>query len=116
MAFVRLSNMVFYGYHGALAAEKETGRRYEVDCEIETDISKAAKSDHLEDALNYISIYNIVEEFLQDHRYNLVETLAQRLMEEIKKRTKADRVTIRVRKRIPPVPGNIDYVEVETSG
>lgn len=116
MARVKLANMIFYGYHGALAAEKETGRRYEVDCEIETDISKAAQSDDLDDALNYLSIYKVVEEFLERHRYNLLETLAQRLMEEIKKKTKASKVIIRVRKRIPPVPGNIDYVEVETSG
>ena len=116
MAYVRLMNMVFYGYHGVMAAEKETGRRYEVDCEIETDIAKPAASDHLDDAVNYVSIYKIVEVFLEDHRYNLVETLAQKLMIEIKKETGAAKVTIRVRKRIPPVPGNIDYIEVETSG
>jgi len=108
--------MVFYGYHGVMAAERETGRRYEVDCEIETDISAAAASDELHDAVNYLSIYHIVEEFLEEHRYNLLETLAQRLMEEIKKKTKAPKVTIRVRKRIPPVPGNIDFFEVETTG
>ncbi len=116
MAFVRLMNMVFYGYHGVMAAEKETGRRYEVDCEIETDISGASSSDDLHDTVNYLSIYKIVERFLEDHRYNLVETLAQRLLEEIKKETGAAKVTIRVRKRIPPVPGNIDYMEVETTG
>jgi len=116
MAFVRLANMTFYGYHGVAAAEKETGRRFEVDCEFETDISRAAKSDNLADTVNYVQIYHIVEEFLEQHRYNLLETLAERLRAEIQKQTGASRVTIRVRKRIPPVPGNIDYVEVETSG
>jgi dihydroneopterin aldolase/2-amino-4-hydroxy-6-hydroxymethyldihydropteridine diphosphokinase len=108
--------MIFYGYHGVAAAERETGRRYEVDCEIETDITRAARSDHLDDAVSYLSVYKIVEEFLENHRYNLLETLAERLRIEIQKRTGAARVTLRVRKRIPPVPGNIDYVEVETSG
>jgi 7,8-dihydroneopterin aldolase/epimerase/oxygenase len=116
MAFVRLANMTFYGYHGVAAAEKETGRRFEVDCEFETDIAKAAASDHLADTVNYVKIYDIVEEFLERHRYNLIETLAERLRAEIQKETGAKKVTIRVRKRIPPVPGNIDYVEVETTG
>lgn len=116
MAFIRLVNMIFYGYHGVAAAERETGRRYEVDCEIETDITRAADSDHLDDAVSYLSVYKIVEEFLENHRYNLLETLAERLRREIQKKTGAPRVTLRVRKRIPPVPGNIDYVEVETSG
>jgi dihydroneopterin aldolase len=116
MAIIRLMNMTFYGYHGVAAAEKETGRRYEVDCEIEGDISKAAKSDHLDDTVNYVSIYHIVEEFLERHRYNLLETLAERLRAELKKQTGASKITLRVRKRIPPVPGNIDYIEVETAG
>ena len=116
MAYIRLVNMIFYGYHGVAAAEKETGRRYEVDCEIETSIAKAAESDHLDDAVSYLSVYKIVEEFLENHRYNLLETLAERLRKEIQKKIGASRVTLRVRKRIPPVPGNIDYVEVETSG
>jgi 7,8-dihydroneopterin aldolase/epimerase/oxygenase len=116
MAYIRLMNMTFYGFHGVAAAEKETGRRYEVDCELEADISKAAKTDHLDDTVNYVSIYHIVEEFLERHRYNLMETLAERLHAEIKKQTGAPKVTIRVRKRIPPVPGNIDFIEVETTG
>ncbi len=116
MAFVRLSNMIFYGYHGVAAAERETGRRYEVDCELEMDITNAAASDHLDDAVNYISVYKIIEVFLEEHRYNLLETLAERLKDEIKKHTGVSRVTLRVRKMIPPMPGNIEFVEVETSG
>ena len=116
MAVIRLSNMTFYGYHGVAAAEKETGRRFEVDCEFETDLTKAAASDNLSDTINYVTIYHIVEEFLEVHRYNLIETLAERLRAEIKKQTGASKVTVRVRKRIPPVPGNIDYIEVETTG
>jgi dihydroneopterin aldolase len=98
MAFIRLANMIFYGYHGTAAAEKETGRRYEVDCELETDISKAVRSDHLEDTVNYVTIYKIVEEFLERHRYNLLETLAERLRLEILKQTGASKVCIKVRK------------------
>lgn len=116
MAYIRLVNMIFYGYHGVAAAEKETGRRYEVDCEMETDITKAARTDNLEDTANYYKVYQIVEEFLERHRYNLLETLAERLKDEIKKQTGVQHLTLRVRKRIPPVPGNIDYIEVETSG
>lgn len=116
MAIVRLANMTFYGYHGVAAAEKETGRRFEVDCEFETDIAAAAASDNLADTVNYVKIYHIVEEFLEQHRYNLIETIAERLRAEIKRQTGVSRVTVRVRKRIPPVPGNIDYIEVETTG
>ena len=49
MDVIRLENMVFYGYHGVTAAEKETGRRYEVDCELETDLAAHTTFDaHME--------------------------------------------------------------------
>jgi len=116
MGIIRMANMIFYGYHGVAAAEKETGRRFEVDCEIETDITKAAQTDDLKYAVNYVDIYKIIEEYLEEHRYNLMETLAENLLAEIIKIKGVNKVNLKVRKKIPPVPGNIDYVEVETSG
>ena len=43
MARIRLHNMMFYGYHGVSKAERETGRRFEVDCELDLDVSAAAQ-------------------------------------------------------------------------
>ncbi|HBL37468.1 MAG TPA: dihydroneopterin aldolase, partial [Firmicutes bacterium] len=33
-----LQNMIFYGYHGVFAAEKELGQRLEVDVELQLDL------------------------------------------------------------------------------
>ena len=52
--------------------------------------------------------------FAHNSRYNLIETLAERLADAVFKSFNMERLKIRVRKRIPPVPGNIDYLEVET--
>ena len=45
MGIVRLQGMTFYGFHGVSRAERETGRRYEVDCELTFDFSVAGESD-----------------------------------------------------------------------
>lgn len=113
MAFIRLHNMTFYGYHGVSKAERETGRRFEVDCELELDIRKAAKSDKLADTRNYTRIYGVVEEIVGRNKFNLLETVASRIAARIREDFAPKRVIVRVRKRIPPIPGNLDYIEVE---
>jgi len=113
MAKIRLQNMTFYGFHGVSKAEKETGRRFEVDCELELDISSAAHTDKLDDTVNYTSVYYTVERIVQKDKYNLLETVAARIARDLLSTFPAQRVLVRVRKRIPPIPGNLDYIEVE---
>lgn len=113
MAFIRLHNMTFYGFHGVSKAERETGRRFEVDCELELDITKAAKSDKLSDTKNYTRVYGVVEEIVSRNKFNLLETVATRIANQLHKEFAPTRVIVRVRKRIPPIPGNLDYIEVE---
>jgi len=115
MDTIRLSNMTFYGFHGASAAERKTGRRFEVDAELKTDVKAAAETDKLEDALDYTKVYSLVEEIVLENRFVLLETIAERLAQEMLKRFQVQEVTIRVRKRIPPIPGNLDYIEVEVN-
>jgi dihydroneopterin aldolase len=113
VAFIRLHNMTFYGYHGVSKAERETGRRFEVDCELEIDIAKAAKSDKLSDTRNYTRVYGVVEEIVSRNKFNLLETVAARIAIQLQNDFEPKRVIVRVRKRIPPIPGNLDYIEVE---
>ncbi len=113
MAFIRLHNMTFYGFHGVSKAERETGRRFEVDCELELDIKKAAKSDKLSDTKNYTRVYGVVEEIVSRNKFNLLETVATRIASQLHEEFSPTRVIVRVRKRIPPIPGNLDYIEVE---
>ncbi len=110
---IRLHNMMFYGYHGVSPAEKETGRRFEVDVELHVDVRAAADSDRLTDTVNYTQVYQAVEEILSREHFSLLETISERLAEAILSRFRVDSVVIRVRKKIPPIPGNLDHIEVE---
>lgn len=113
MGIVRLQRMTFYGFHGVSRAERETGRRYEVDCELRFDFSHAGASDQLKDTINYKEVYDTVEEVLTADNIQLIETLATRIVERILGRFPVDGARVRVRKMIPPIPGNLDYIEVE---
>jgi dihydroneopterin aldolase len=113
MDVIRLHNMTFYGYHGISSAERQTGRRFEVDVELMVDLNKPARTDRLRDTINYTEVYKTVEELVEQNSFSLLETIAVRLADQILTRFKPRQVTVRVRKKIPPVPGNLDHIEVE---
>ena len=110
---IRLQNMIFYGYHGVSAAEKETGRRYEVDCELFLDLTVPGKSDKLSDTVNYAAVYQAVEDIMNNKRYSFIEAIAEDIAQQILTDARIEQVVVRVRKMIPPIPGNLDHIEVE---
>lgn len=110
---IRLNGLSFYGYHGATAAEKETGRIFEVDCELEVDLAEAGRSDQLSDTIDYRKAYDVIRETVEGRAFSLLEGLASHMATRILERFPVYRVTLRVRKMTPPIPGQIKFIEVE---
>ncbi|MEK7775640.1 MAG: dihydroneopterin aldolase [Candidatus Zixiibacteriota bacterium] len=110
---IRLVGMLFYAYHGVSKAERETGRQYEVDCEMVTDLAPAGKSDRLNSTIDYAKIYTLIERIMKGKGSLLIERLATKMADAILTKCKADAVTIRVRKLAPPIDGMVKHVEVE---
>ena len=105
--------MSFYGYHGVSAAEKETGREFEVDCELEVDLAESGQTDQLTDTIDYTQVHRIIKETVEGTAYSLVEALAAELAAKLLDNFPAYRVTLRVRKMKPPIPGHTDNIEIE---
>lgn len=108
-----LNNMVFYGYHGAYAAEREIGQRIEVDLELWMDLREAGLRDDLDYSMNYAEVYTMVKVIVEEHEYKLMEGLAEAIAGEILEASPAETVCVRVRKPQPPVGGIMDAFEVE---
>ncbi len=112
---IRLVNMTFYGYHGVSAAEKETGRRFQVDCELVGDLAEAGKTDRLNSTIDYHAAYDLIADIVQNRSFSLLEGLAASLAKEVLAAFPVVQVTIRVRKLVPPINGYLDYIEVEVT-
>jgi dihydroneopterin aldolase len=110
---IRLANMSFYGYHGVSASERETGRMFEVDCELEVDLADAGHSDRLTDTIDYTKVYKVIKETLEDKAFSLLEAIAGQLASKLLDNFPVYSVTLRVRKLNPPIAGHINYIEVE---
>jgi len=61
--------------------ERLTKQRITIDIEMHADLSKAGKSDSIEDTINYRTISKAVIAEIEDSSYGLVEALAERVAE-----------------------------------
>jgi len=54
-----------------------------IDLEMGADIRKAAASDSIDDTLNYKAVAKRVQQFVSESRFQLVETMAERIADLI---------------------------------
>jgi len=111
---IRLKNAVFYAYHGAVADEQNLGGKFEVDVEMQCDLSAAMRSDSLKKTVDYEKVYAFVQETVLAKKYYLLEALANAIARGLLHEFyNIEVVTVRMRKPHPPVKGVVDFVEVE---
>jgi 7,8-dihydroneopterin aldolase/epimerase/oxygenase len=73
-----------FGFHGVFEFEKRDGQDFYVDLEIELDLTAAAKSDKLEDTIDYSVFTKITKEIITGEPVDLIEHLASNIAETIK--------------------------------
>jgi len=110
---ILLSGIRFHGHHGTTPEERAVGGVFAVDFEGLYDFGKASGSDDLSDAVDYAKVFSLILEIGEKQRFNLLETLAERIAHEALERFPLDEVLVRVRKPSPPVEGCLEHFGVE---
>ena len=100
-----LRGIQVYGYHGVMPAEKQVGQRFVVDVVLFGDFSKAARSDFLDDAVNYSQVHALVCEAMEKGSFDLIEKAAGHLCAVLLDSLNIDSVEVTVEKTNPPSPG-----------
>jgi dihydroneopterin aldolase len=108
---LRLEGMRFFGHHGCLADERSAGVHLDVDVEVRTDTREAARTDRVEDTIDYARLVEMCRRVVEDGSYHLVETVAERLAEGLLEEPKVASVRVRVAKR-PPLAVAVDRFSV----
>lgn len=109
---IELCGMKFFAHHGCFKEEKLIGNHFIVDFSAEVDMSVAAKSDNLDDALNYQLIFDIVKEEMAVSS-NLLEHVAGRIVGRVKARfPQILSGQVSVAKLNPPLGGQVDASKV----
>lgn len=73
---------------GIFEWEKRIKQKVRIDLEMATDIAKAAATDAIEDTLDYKAISKRIIQFVEDSRYELIETLIEKVSEILLKEFK----------------------------
>lgn len=108
-----LQNMIFYGYHGVYEHEKQYGQRFQCDVELYADFTQAIQTDELVHAIDYTKVYATIKHIIEQERFNLLEALAGRIAGILMADYPIEGVTVRIRKPACPLPGGIDFAQVE---
>jgi dihydroneopterin aldolase len=115
MGTIKIKNIRVYSYHGCLIEEGKIGSDYRVDLSVKADLSKSAKSDDLNDTVDYVHLNKIVKEEMAIRSKlleHVVKRILDRILDEIPMVKKAD---IAVSKLNPPIGGNVAMVTIEMS-
>lgn len=116
MAIVSIHNLKVYGYHGCLPEEAVVGTQFKFDIDVETDFTKACKTDELKYAVDYVEISRIVQEQMAI-RNNLIETVVKRIVVKIRERyPEALNIKVRLYKMNPPAGADLESVSVTLEG
>ena len=78
--------------------EKRIKQKVLIDLEYPTDASRAARRDSVEDTLNYKDLAKFVIRFVSQSRFQLVETLAERLAAALLKEFLLSEIKVRISK------------------
>jgi dihydroneopterin aldolase len=78
--------------------ERKIRQTISIDLEMGTDIARAAKSDAIENTLNYKKVAKRIQQFVADSEFQLVETLAEHIAQIILAEFEVPWVRVRVNK------------------
>jgi 7,8-dihydroneopterin aldolase/epimerase/oxygenase len=83
MATIILEGMEFFAYHGHYKEEQIIGTKFFIDVEFDYESEAAEKSDHLQDAMNYLEVFQVVRNEMEITSH-LLEHVARRILSALR--------------------------------
>ena len=113
MGIIKVENIRVFAHHGCLTEETKIGSDYRVDLKVKAKLSTSAKSDDLNDTVDYVLLNNIVKDEMAIPS-KLLETAALRIINSIfTKSLMVKKVAISISKINPPIGGDVEMVTIK---
>lgn len=100
---ITLTGLTAYGRHGVFAFEREQGQDFTVDVVLALDLSAAAASDDVHDTVHYGELADGLVAVITGEPVNLIETLADRLLDVCLADGRVQEATVTVHKPQAPI-------------
>jgi dihydroneopterin aldolase len=114
---IEIRGLRIFGHHGVLEQERQNGQYFIVDAKIWIDSNRAAATDDISNTVSYAEIAQLISKNVGQNPVNLLETLSQRLADEVLFAASpwASKVKITVSKPDAPIDLFFDTVAVTAS-
>jgi len=99
-----------FGHHGVLAAERRDGQLFSADVVLRLDTRDAARSDDLQDTVDYGTLVLKVKKAIESDPVDLIETLAERLADICLEDPRVRRAEVTLHKPGAPIEAPFDDV------
>ncbi len=110
---VYVTGIQFEASHGYTVAERKGTRRFRCDIEIRRDLSDAARTDRIQDTIDYRAVCALAVEIGTTRTFRLIEALAGAIADAVQEKYPDAGLTITVEKLAPPCPGAPDVSGVK---
>ena len=112
MGIVKVTDLLVYGYHGCLKEEAVIGSEYLINIKAWASIKKAAKSDALIDAVDYVLLSDIAKKEMKT-RSNLLENVVDRIItKSLEECSDIKKIKVCLAKLNPPTNSDVRSVSV----
>ena len=114
---IEIRGLRIFGHHGVMEHERKNGQYFVVDAKIWIDSERAAATDDISNTVSYAEIAQLISKNVGQNPVNLLETLSQRLADEVLFAASpwATKVKITVSKPDAPIDLFFDTVAVTAS-
>jgi dihydroneopterin aldolase len=109
---IELHGIILHGYHGVLDEERRDGQRFLVDVELDLEHEQAARSDRIEDAVDYREVVARVRQVSEARAYHLLEAFASAIADALVADWPVTVVRVRVRKPDVVLDPPVEYAAV----
>ncbi|MFD4195389.1 dihydroneopterin aldolase [Amycolatopsis thermoflava] len=109
---ITLTGLRVFGRHGVFEHEKRDGQEFVVDIVAWLDLAPAAASDDLTQTLHYGELAQLAADIVGGEPYDLIESVAGRIADEVLKDSRLSAVEVTVHKPSAPIPLNFADVAV----
>lgn len=114
MDTIHIKGLRLFAYHGVNPEEKRDGQTFVLDLRLGADLSRARRSDRLEDTVNYAAVVKAVRAAFTARSFGLIERAAQAVCDAVLEGfPQVEEVSLLLQKPEAPVSAEFDYMAVE---
>ena len=110
---IALTGLRVFGHHGVYEHERRDGQHFVIDATLCLDTTTAAASDDVADTVHYGEVAERIASVVGGEPQNLLETVAQRIADELLSDRVVNSVAVTVHK--PDAPITVSFADVSVT-